>query len=221
MTYLKRYKDVLIPQKVVYFLVLLSVLILALLAIFLLPSSYLPSGLLAILRLLVPLLMLKRPLLGIIASIFMDAIDHESITLLGRALEPNSPMNYVFYQQQDKVLDSYMCAIAAYTSLSWKEPLAQKTSVALFFYRFIGVIIFLITQFRPIFVLFPNVIELFYLYYVYMLSKNPNYTIGSKKKLLIILIVLSAIKLTQEYTVHVLDSKPIVYIRYSVLKAPW
>jgi hypothetical protein len=220
MTY-QSYKDILIPQKVVYVLALFSVFVLALLTIFQLPASYLAYGLPAAARILVPLLMLKRPLFGIIASIFMDAIDHESITLVVRAMEPNSHMDYLFYQQQDKVLDSYMCAIAAYTSLSWKEPLARKTSVALFFYRLIGVIIFMVTQFRPIFVLFPNVIELFYLYYAYMLYKTPDYTIGSKKKLLIILIVLSTIKLTQEYTVHVLDSKPIVYIRYNVLKAPW
>jgi hypothetical protein len=217
----QRYKNISISKNTVYILVLFGVLLLTLLTGFLLPAFYLPYGLLAVIRLLVPLVMLKRPLLGMVASILMDAVDFDSIILLGRATEQNFSMNYAFYQQQDKLLDSFMCAVATYTSLSWKEALARRTSVILFFFRQVGVIIFMFTQIRPVLVLFPNVIELFYLYYVFMLSRRPEYTIGSKKKLLIILVVLSMIKLTQEYTVHVLDSKPIVYVRYNVLKFPW
>jgi hypothetical protein len=185
-----------------------------------LPAYYFPYALYGILRVFIPLLILRRPLFGMVLAIVVDTFDLETIRIIGKSMDPSYTINE-FYQLYDKVFDIYFHTLAFYTSLGWTELLAKRTSIVLYFYRLIGVIIFEITQIRAMLFYFNSLFDFFFLFYVYMKHKDPNYEIKTKKRLCIILLTLLVPKLIQEYTLHIIYAKPIIYLRYTILKSPW
>lgn len=156
---------------------------------------------LTLLRIVVPFTMLRWPLIGVIASAYLDYRDWDFL-----GVETNSEM--IFYQNWDKILDTYYLAIAWYTSRFWKDAVARLTSSFLFFYRMLGVIIVLMSD-RSLLLFFPNIFEWFFVYYLLFIRITKNDIVFTSKKLLNIALLSVAIpKLAQEYFMHVLRKPP-------------
>lgn len=144
------------------------------------------------LRLLIPLIILRFPLTGLLLSAFADVTDYSFIGDMSN------------YQQIDKLLDTYYLSLAAFTVLRWKDGLAKKIALGAYAWRVIGVALVLLTDQRWLFTVFPNFFEplfVFYLLYVYLSKNSRLFTSGWVISLVAITLVIP--KLVQEYVLHV------------------
>lgn len=155
-----------------------------------------------IIRLVVPLTILRFPLFGILISIGIELYDWMFLNIQNQE-------QYDLYQQWDKVMDLYMFAIAWYVSLKWKDTVAKKVSTILFGLRAFGVIIFLVTGFQAILFFAPNVFETFFLFYLFFCKFTQNAVLFTSKKILAtVLIVITLPKMIHEYLIHVMRKQP-------------
>ena len=154
-----------------------------------------------LLRLVVPLAILRRPLAGGIAAMLLDGADVILIELFQES-------GFTNYHTLDKFLDTYYLALEAFVSLRWDSVLAQRASLALFFYRLLGFVLFELTGRRIFLFLFPNLFENFFLYYVIadrFFSRLRPKTVPS---LVAILTLLLIPKMGQEFLLHYLEAQP-------------
>lgn len=164
------------------------------------------NALLISLRLLVPLSILRWPLLGIIIAINLDLNDWYSYVF-------QNTIDYENYQIWDKFLDIYYISLAAFTSRFWKDNIARKISIISLIYRAVGVVIFMATGNRIFLFLFPNFFEnffVFYLVYRKLFGKDQIFT--SIKTGVILLVGLLIPNLIQEYLSHVAKFTPLEII---------
>lgn len=164
------------------------------------------------LRLIVPLSILRWPFWGVIASIAADGLDVVILEATGGAKIFWGPT----YHPIDKALDTYYLAIAAAVSLRWKEDLARKTSIILFLWRLVGVIIFEITRIRQVIFFAPNIFENFYLLIAGATQFFPKFRLDSPKKLVIFLLVASVPKLVQEYVMHFMEFQTWKFVKENI-----
>ena len=115
-----------------------------------------------------------------------------------------------YYQYFDKTTDLYYLAIEAYVSLSWQNRLCRNTSVFLFVFRLIGIVIFEATggQYRKIVFVFPNLFEHFFLYYIIAERAKPLWLPTTKRSLALVLFLLYIPKFGQEYLLHYSEASP-------------
>lgn len=159
------------------------------------------NPLVILLRIFVPLLILRWPLIGGALAIWLDIIDWSTKNLLGF-----SPFGD--YQIVDKMLDIYYLSFLAFVSLRFKNIVIRNLSLGLFLFRFVGFTIFEITQMRQMLFLFPNVFENFFFFY-YILRKTASYEPKISFYFLSIIVVLLAIpKIFQEFSAHIIQ-KPL------------
>lgn len=104
-----------------------------------------------------------------------------------------------------------------YVSLSWTEPLERRASAVLYCWRLLGVLLFEITQVRQMKVLAPNIFENFYLLVTGARKLSPQFRVNSRKKLVIVLLVVGVPKLVQQYLMHYLQFPTWPYIKRNVL----
>lgn len=154
-----------------------------------------------LIRLIVPFIILKNPLLGGIVVILADFWDRDLILLLNNG-------NLVDYQLIDKLLDVYYLTFEVAVVLTWKNKLVRKVALGLFLYRFLGFLLFLIFQIPIILVIFPNIFEYFYLFYLSSIKLFKKDIFSSIKVLIIILIIFTAGKVMHEYFLHINTSHP-------------
>lgn len=188
-------------------------IILGLLTILLGPIFNIPSGITTIIvfRLLVSLTILKFPFWGTIASLLADLIDVVLADILGASgIQTRIPEGT--YDRGDKILDLYYLTISFIVSLNWKEKLARVTSITLFTYRAIGVVLLEITNLNLLLFIFPNLFENFFLFWAAR-NKYFNKFKLTTKKLAIILLILLVPKLIQEYLLHVNPIHPWTKLR--------
>ena len=164
-----------------------------------------------IIRLIVPFTLFRWPLFGGIACVVADTLDVVLATVIGQGDFTNA--NYSFI---DKALDTYFLFFMVLVSLKW-EPLAKWTSVSLFTYRFIGVILFEYTGVRALLFIFPNLFVFFYLFYATRNRFFPAFEL-TKKRLALILLVLLIPKLIQEYLLHIVQVHPWEWLNANVFK---
>ncbi|NCF68056.1 MAG: hypothetical protein GWP61_18990 [Chloroflexi bacterium] len=166
------------------------------------------------LRILIPLTIPRYPLPGIIASLVLDAIDQ---TLF------QSLTNFQLdgYQGYDKALDIYYLAIAYIATLrNWSNQWAVRISRFLFYYRLVGVVLFELTQFRWLLLLFPNVFEYFFIFYeVVRLRWDPRRLSGAVLAGVAAAIWI-VIKLPQEYWIHVAQLDVTDMVKQNLLGYP-
>lgn len=158
---------------------------------------------LTLLRLLVPLTILRWPIMGMLASMYLDLQDFNYFTI-------RTGQDMANYQSWDKIFDTYYLAIAFYVSFSWKDKIAKKLSIFSFLYRAIGVLIFLLVQSRTLLLFFPNLSEnlfLFYLIFRHFTKKEQLYT--NMKVTIIVVASVVIPKIIAEFYLHVLKSPPI------------
>lgn len=148
-------------------------------------------------RLLLPLLILRFPLTGILLSALADVADY-SFT-----------RNVTDYQQLDKLLDTYYLSLAAITVLRWKDGVAKRIALGAYIWRVIGLGLVLLTDQRWLLFAFPNFFEpffVFYLLFVY-LSRSTKLMI-SGWTIALVTITLLVPKLIQEYILHIYQPAP-------------
>lgn len=149
-----------------------------------------------LLRLLIPLAILRWPLMGIAASISADWILSSLLPL------PHG--GFYHYQVWDKVLDTYYLGIAAYTACFWKDRVARAVGLFAFAYRAVGVMLFVITENWQLMLLFPNFFENFFIFYLLFRKFSKSEKLFSSN--LMFAVIIAAIltpKLAQEYFMHV------------------
>jgi hypothetical protein len=156
---------------------------------------------LTILRLLIPLSILKWPLWGALASAFLDLSDWRFINF-------QKSSDYIFYQNWDKAFDLYFLSLALITTNRWKDKKAQRLAFFLFIYRVVGVVLFWLTGFRYYLLLFPNFFESFFFFYLFYIGlfKKTKLIISSKVYVVLIL-TLAVPKLVMEYLLHIVQKQ--------------
>lgn len=154
------------------------------------------------LRLVVPLLILKRPLVGGVVAMLLDALDVVIVELFGEGGMGQQ------YHTIDKMLDLYYLALEFWVALSWVEHIPRLTAIGLFSWRVVGVIAFELTQIRATLFVFPNLFEHWFLFYLVRCRFFPNLPLNTWKQTIIWLVVLYIPKLGQEYLLHVAEAQP-------------
>lgn len=145
------------------------------------------------LRLVIPLTILRWPLLGGVLALIADALD----VVLATLVDLGGLWNY---HQLDKYLDTYYLALEAIVAQRW-ETLPRWTATGLFGYRLVGVVLFEITNVRMILFFFPALFENFFLFYAVLLQFFPQYDL-TPRRLVMWLAILLVPKMIQEYVIH-------------------
>lgn len=150
----------------------------------------------SLIRLLVPISIFRWPFWGSVAAIIADNLDVVILDFL-------RVTNFDPYNLVDKSLDTYIYLIQGYTVLAWKDQKAKKIALFLLLYRIIGVIIYELTSIRELLFIFPNVFVFFYLYFVFVTNILKKKPFKKSFHLVAVLIILTVLKLAQEYILHV------------------
>lgn len=153
----------------------------------------------AIIRIFIPLTILRWPFWGALLAILGDISDVVLMDAFGWGWFEGRD-----YHSYDKFFDTYYLGLECYMSLKWREILPRRTAAILFLWRLLGVIVFEIFKIRQLIFLAPNIFENFYLLVV-GLKKFFGFSINSVKRLVIILLVAGIPKIIQEYIMHYLE----------------
>lgn len=144
------------------------------------------------LRLVVPIFILRFPLIGIVACALLDVYDYHFIG------------GYDWYQTVDKLLDMYYLGFAAFTVLRWQDMTAKWIALCAYTYRSIGVILVIILDQRWLLMVFPNFFEPFFIFYLLFVHLSRSTKMLTKKWIVAAVIaVLLVPKLIQEYVLHI------------------
>jgi len=148
-------------------------------------------------RFVVPLSIPRFPLPGILASLLLDAVDQT-------IFQQFPSLDLSGYQAYDKALDIYYLSIAYISTMrNWKHLFAFQVSRFLFYWRLVGVVLFELTQLRPLLLIFPNTFEYFFIFYeAYRLRWDPE-RMSRKLVLGAAAFIWIVIKLPQEYWIHI------------------
>jgi hypothetical protein len=159
------------------------------------------------LRIVVPLLILKRPLVGGIIAMLLDGLDVVIVEWFGTGgMGPH-------YHNIDKVLDLYYLGLEAWVARSWTERIPRVTAIGLFLYRLVGVILFELTSARWMLFVFPNLFEHWFLFYLLRNRFFPGLTLNTWRQTITWLVILYIPKLGQEYLLHVAEAQPWDWIK--------
>ncbi len=155
-----------------------------------------------IVRLFVPLLMLRWSLGGLLASNVVDMYDWKFVNVM-------TDQDMMIYQSWDKAMDLYYWLFILWIVWLWKDSWIKKVAIGLFFYRLIGMILHWLTQKRFFLFIFPNVFENFVIWclVLFLLNKKEEFSLTSLQKVTM-LIALIIPKLIHEYFQHFLTRQP-------------
>jgi hypothetical protein len=163
-------------------------------------------------RLVVPLLILRYPLVGGWTALVLDALDVALMDALG-ALGGDGWYNY---RLLDSRLDFYYLSLMAIVAGRWRNPYARWPALALFAWRSAGVILFWLTGQQIVFFVFPNLFENWWLYCVTVERFWPRLYPHSVRSAAVPLVVLLVPKMVQELLLHVLQAQPWDWIMRNV-----
>lgn len=159
------------------------------------PLCFAPVGLAVVLviRLLVPLTILRWPLPGALLAIAADTSDILIFNFLGFP-------SFGSYQEIDKALDVYYLGLEMLVALRW-ELTPRLVAGALFSFRMVGVLAYEITDERWLLLAFPNLFELFFLFKLLAERFAPAMKL-TPATLSLWLGILLVPKLAQEWALH-------------------
>lgn len=149
-----------------------------------------------VIRLLIPLTILRWNLFGSILAIIADNLDVVILDFLG--VKDFSPYNRV-----DKFLDTYMYLIQGYTLFFFANRFVKKVGIFLLVYRLVGVVIYELTDIRALLFIFPNLFIFFYMYYLIFKNFFKKEPFSNFRSAIPALSVLLILKLGHEYMLHV------------------
>lgn len=162
-----------------------------------------------IVRLIVPLFILRWPLGGLIASVVADTLDVVIIAAFRSGMFDD-------YTSTDKLLDTYMLVFAAIVAWRWQNRIARFTGIALFVYRVVGVAILQLTDARWVLFVFPSVFDFFYVYHLVTTRWFPAMEVNGYRKLAYVLLILTGMKLVQEFILHIVEFRPLCWLNWHV-----
>ncbi|MEX2008027.1 MAG: hypothetical protein WD850_00810 [Candidatus Spechtbacterales bacterium] len=150
-------------------------------------------------RLLVPLAILRWPLFGLAATIALDFYDFG-------VFQKTGVFPWDYYQQWDKLLDTYYLVLLLWMSKGWVDKQARTIALALFNWRVAGVGAFLILSvlgypFESILILTPAVFEPFFVLWIVVQRTTPRLRVA-RWHLAVALAIIIAIKIAHEYSTH-------------------
>ncbi|HXG36806.1 MAG TPA: hypothetical protein VNL15_07540 [Dehalococcoidia bacterium] len=148
-----------------------------------------------VVRLLVPLAILRWPLWGGIAALLADSLDIVLITLIPLDGAPR-------YHQFDKYPDTYYLTIEAFVAFRRWPGWPRRITSALFAVRLLGFILFEVTGVRKFLFFFPNIFESFYLFLAVWDRFGRDWYILTHRWLVAWLIGLGSLRMLQEYFLH-------------------
>ncbi len=154
------------------------------------------------LRIIVPLMILWRPLPGSIIALLLDAFDVVIVEFFG----PGGMGDY--YHNLDKILDLYYFSLQAFVAWRWTDSRLRLVALGLFFYRLIGVAVFEVTDWRPTMFVFPNLFENWFLFVLIRNRFFPNIKLDTWKQIATWLVILYIPNAVQEYVLHVAQAQP-------------
>jgi hypothetical protein len=165
---------------------------------------------------LVPLLLLRWPFWGALACIIADASDSAIQDLMGVDVLGGA------YHSVDKAFDTYYLSFEAWLAWwRWADPLARPAALALFLVRLSAAVAFEVTHVRALFLIGANVFENFYLYMAGRLEIDPAYRVKDRAQLALILVLVGAPKLLQEYVMHYRQAQTWHFVTRRILAPPW
>jgi hypothetical protein len=175
-------------------------------------------------RIVVPLLILRRPLPGILLAVYIDYLDWR---LLGLETRPDSDRD--FYQRWDKALDTYYLSLALFVSLGWQDRAARNLGLILFSFRLPGVFLLTVTGNKEFLFVFPNLFENYFIFnYIYRHVTGEELRLGGRSEVYLLVVMLLVPQLAREYSLHVLEDRPWNLVPLSperggklVQQAPW
>lgn len=165
-----------------------------------------------LLRLVVPLLILRYSLTGGLVALVLDALDVVIIEQI-----PGGSFGSR-YAEIDKLLDSYYLTLELIVALRWRNGWTRWPALALYLYRGLGVILFELTHRRIMLFIFPNLFENWWLYCVAVGRFWPRLTPRSAKTAAIPLLLLLIPKMGQEYVLHFARLQPWDWLKHHVLE---
>lgn len=154
------------------------------------------------LRLVVPLLIFRKPLEGGIASMLLDGADVMVIDAMQLGGFGGN------YHQLDKLLDMYYLSFEFIVALRWDNTWAKYPAIALFGLRMVGFVGFELTQARILLFIFPNMFENWWLYAVAVERFKPAWRPHSVQTVAIPMLILLIPKMGQEYLLHFSEAQP-------------
>ena len=160
------------------------------------------------LRLLVPLLMLRWPLPGLLLSISVDMYDWDFFDI-------RTPEDNAVYQNWDRIMDMYFQLVAVLMVRKWKDARSRVIAYALLGFRLVGYLLFFLTQDRKFLFFFPNFYDNFlviYLGYVFVFKRIR--LIDAPMDAIVIAVFLLIPKIIHEYFLHYLQIQP--WERYDI-----
>jgi len=146
------------------------------------------------LRLILPFFLWRNVFITLLLIMFTDWVDGDVFRRAFSSMRNNT------YQLIDKSLDLYgYCFALAFTVGSS----FFTVFLLLFLWRLTGYFVFLFKRERKIFILFPNVFELFFLLYILTLTFPNMGVLLEGNRLWISLTLLTTIKIIWEHLLHV------------------
>jgi hypothetical protein len=146
----------------------------------------------ATVRILGSLPVLRWPLIGGIVAVLVDLSD----LLLRDALDLGGVGDY---QALDKWLDLVYLATFLLVATRWSGP-ARSVAIALFAFRMVGFVAFEVSGDRSILLVFPNVFEFWFLF---VTAIGPaGVAAWTRGRLVVVLVALTAAKELQEWALH-------------------
>ena len=168
--------------------------------------------LIAAVRLLVPVSVLRFPFWGGLACIAADAFD----SIIQDALGIHPLDNH--YHNVDKVFDIYYLGLEAWVARGWVDALARNTALVLFGLRLLAVVLFEITDSRGLFLIGPNVFENFYLFVAGMKTIDAGYRVDNRLQLAAIVLFVGIPKILQEYVMHYREAATWEFVKEKILQ---
>ena len=144
-------------------------------------------------RIFLPLIILKKPLLGGILAMIADAVD----VMIFEAVGGGYPNYHLF----DKSFDMWYLFLEFLVVLKWKDLLAKRTGSVLFIWRFVGFALFEITSYKGFFFFAPNIFEFFFLATLVILKFKKSFRYNAKS-LTIVLLIVGVPNIIKEYLMH-------------------
>jgi hypothetical protein len=148
-------------------------------------------------RLLIPLLVFRFPLPAIVAALVIDAADQTIFQQL-------TDLDLTSYQGYDKALDIYYLAIAYISTFrNWHHPAALTVATFLWYYRLVGVMLFELTEWRPLLLIFPNTFEYFFIFFEIVRLKWNTSRLDTRRVVGAAAAIWVFVKLPQEWWIHI------------------
>jgi len=163
------------------------------------------------LRLLAPLAIWKYPLPALVLSVAIDAADHTLLSAFGAGEGEH-------YQSYDKALDIYLMSLAMLSMLrNWTSRPAIQIGRALFYYRLLGALLFELTGWRPLLLVFPNAFLAYFAFHEIVRAWWSPSQLSGRQYAWAALAILVFYKLPHELWIHVLQLDVTEVIRERIL----